>query len=140
MSLLPPRSAAEPRPVPPSTAPSLPSPLENTTKRSSRVLLETRSTSGAYTLSVGAGSLVGAAIGVPITCAPGGGSVGAAGVFRSTLTLPLTVNSRPSRPRLSFGSDRYALGLPAHVFQGTVIDAVDPETDSGWATAVFVFA
>jgi hypothetical protein len=44
-------------------------------------------------------------------------------------------------PRLSFGKERYALGLPAHVFQSSpVIDAVDPETVSGWATAVAVFA
>ena len=76
----------------------------------------------------------------PITCTPGGGSVGAAGVSSLTLTLPFTVNSRPSIPRLSFGSDKYALGLPAQVFQGTVIDAVDPETVSACAEEPFVFA
>jgi hypothetical protein len=43
-------------------------------------------------------------------------------------------------PRLSFGRERYALGLAAHVFHGTVIEAVEPLTVSGCATAPFVFA
>ena len=46
-SLFPLRNAAVPRFVEPSTACSLPSPLEKTAKRSTRVLVETRSTSGA---------------------------------------------------------------------------------------------
>jgi hypothetical protein len=46
-SLFPPRNALAPRFVDPSVAFSLPSPLEKTTNRSSRVFAETRSTSGA---------------------------------------------------------------------------------------------
>jgi hypothetical protein len=63
-----------------------------------------------------------------MTCTPGGGSVAVAGFVLKTVTEPLTVNTRPSRPSESFGSERYASGLPEHVFQGTVIVAFEPET------------
>jgi hypothetical protein len=61
-----------------------------------------------------------------MTTAPGGGAEGLAGLLRLTLTEPLTTNSRPSRPSESFGSERYASGLPAHVFHGTLIEAFEP--------------
>src|SRR5947199_222267 len=56
--------------------------------------------------SVGAGSVVGAEITDPMACAPGGGSLAVAGFVLNTATEPLTVNSRPSRPRVPFGSER----------------------------------
>ena len=139
-SLLPVRSAAVPRLIEPSSACSLPSPLEKTASRRSRVLEDTRTTSGAYTWSSGAGSLVGAEMTEPITCAPGGGSLAVAGFVLNTVIDPLTVNRRPSRPNESFGSERYASGLPVHVFHGTVVVALEPETVNGWALAPLVFA
>ena len=77
--------------------------------------------------SVGAGSVVGAGMTLPMTFVPGGGGEGVDGLLRSTATEPVTTNSRPSRPRVAFGSERYASGLSAQVFHGTVIDAFDPE-------------
>ena len=77
---------------------------------------------------------------MPFTFTGAGGSDGLAGVFLSTVTVPVTTNSRPSRPSVSFGSDRYASGLPAQVFHGTEIDAVEPETVNACALAPFVCA
>ena len=70
-----------------------------------------------------------------MTFVPGGGGEGVDGLLRSTDTDPVTPNSRPSRPSVAFGSERYASGLSAHVFHGTVIDALEPEIVSSCALA-----
>ena len=75
-----------------------------------------------------------------MTCTPGGGSLAVAGFVLKTVSDPLRVKTLPSRPSESLGSDRYASGLPAQVFQGTVIVALEPETVRAWALAPFVFA
>ena len=101
--------------------------------------------SGACTVRSGAGSVVGAWTTGPVTFTPAGGSLALAGFDLSTVTVPETVNSRPSNAGgtasfVSFGSDTYACGLAAHVFHGTVNVAVLPETVNAWAVAPFVFA
>src|SRR6266851_8852975 len=144
-SLLPACRPAEPSQVEPSVAFSVPSPLEKTTKRRTRVFAETRISSGACSVRSGAGSVVGAGTTGPMTLTPGGGSLADAGADVSTVTVPESVNSRPSRAGgatsfVSFGSETYARGLPLQVFQGTVNEAVEPETEKAWATAPLVLA
>ena len=108
-------------------------------KRRTRVLEETRSTSGAWSDNVGAGSVVGTGVtGTPMD-AWAGASDGVAGFDLSTTTVPLISNSRPSS-MLVFGNATYAGGLPAQVFHGAVNDAVEPDTTNGCATAPCVFA
>jgi hypothetical protein len=71
----------------------------------------------------------------PVIFTPAGGSLALAGFDLSTVTVPKTVNSRPSSGTLggtsfdSFGSDTYACGLAAQVFHGTVSEAVLPEIE-----------
>src|SRR6476620_8970335 len=81
----------------------------------------------------------------PVTLTPAGASLAAAGLVLSTVTVPVRVNSRPSRAGgttslVSLGSETYARGLPPQVFHGTVNEAVVPETVKGWATEPFTFA
>src|SRR3954447_1271238 len=114
-------------------------------KRRSRVFAATRMSSGACTVRSGAGSVAGAWMTGPVILTPAGGSLALAGFDLSTVTVPETVNSRPSSAGgtasfVSFGRDTYACRLAAHVFQGTVSVAVLPETVNGWALAPFVFA
>ena len=96
MSLFPACKVAEPFQLEPRTARRLPAPVEKTTKRSTRVFDETRSSSGAYTVMSGAGSVVGTWVTGPITLAPGGGDAAVAGFDLSTVRVPETTNSRPS--------------------------------------------
>src|SRR5919204_2058128 len=110
------------------------------TKRRSRLRAFTRSSSGAYTVRRGGGSVVGAATTGPTMITPGCGIEGAAGELRSTETVPVITNSRPSIPSESLGSERYASGLVAQVFHGTAIVAFEPETERACATASLVFA
>src|SRR6266571_5170811 len=144
-SLLPACRPAEPSHVDPRVALSVPSPLEKTMKRSNLVLAETRMSSGACNVSSGAGSVVGVWMTGPMILTPGGASLADAGLDLSTVTVPETVNSRPSRAGgttsfVSFGSETYACGLAPQVFHGTVSVAVVPETAKAWATEPFTFA
>src|SRR5919201_3804686 len=110
------------------------------TKRSTRLRALTRSSSGAYTVRRGGGSVVGAVMTGPTMIAPGWGTEGAAGELRSTVTVPVITNSVPSAPSESFGSERYASGLVAQLFHGTLIVAFEPETARACAVAPLVFA
>src|SRR4029450_1184361 len=133
MSLLPAWRFEEPSHREPIVALSVPEPPEKTTKRSRRVFDDTRMSSGAYMVRSGAGSELGTFTTGPTTFTGVGASLAAEGFDLSTVSVPVSVNSRPSsagaaESLVSFGSDTYACGLPAQVFQGTVSVAVDPET------------
>ena len=73
---------------------------------------------------------------------PGAGLEGEAGELRLTVWVATTLNSRPSYAGFheSFGKETYASGLPAQVFQGTLMEAVEPETEKDCAVAVVVLA
>src|SRR6266550_220636 len=141
-SLLPACRPAEPSHVDPRVAFSVPSPLEKMMKRSSLVFAETRMSSGACNVRSGAGSVVGVCMTGPVTLTPGGASLADAGLDLSTVTVPETVNSRPSSAGgttsfVSFGNETYACGLAAQVFHGTDSVAVVPETAKACAAEPF---
>src|SRR4051794_14111421 len=130
-SLLPARTAGEPRSTLPSCACTIPSPVDSTIKRSCGFLDDTCRSSGPKSVIPGGTSALETGVTVPETGCAAGAAVGDAGVVGSTVSDVVTTNCAAFALVLVLVSERMPLFEgQKHVSHGTPAVAVLPFTAS----------